>query len=195
MNEQFNEDIRAAVDVLRRGGVILYPTDTVWGIGCDACCSEAVRKVFEIKHRADSKALITLVGSEAQLERTIDEVPDVAYQLIEYSEKPVTIVYDKPLASARIAPELLAEDGSIGVRLTREAFSRALCMALRKPVVSTSANVSGQPAPEVFTQIPPEILEAVDYVCLSRRDEQPGQSQPSTVIRLSTCGLFKILRP
>lgn len=191
----YASDIHAAVDVLRRGGVIAYPTDTVWGIGCDATDSAAVRRIFDIKHRADAKALITLVGSLAQLERTVDGIPEVAYQLIEYSTKPVTIVYDRPLPSARIAPELVAPDGTIGVRVTSEAFSKALCEAFRRPLVSTSANISGQPAPAVYTEISPEILEAVDYVCLSRRAETPSGAVPSSVIRLSEDGLFKILRP
>lgn len=190
----YSEDIRQAVEVLRKGGVILYPTDTVWGLGCDATNSEAVKRIFQIKRRADAKALITLVGSIAQLERTVDEVPEVAYQLIEFSDRPMTIVYDAPLASARIAPELLAEDGTIGVRVTAEEFSAGLCRAFRKPLVSTSANISGSPAPEVYTQIDPEILAAVDYVCLSRRNEAPGGARPSSVIRLSAGGLFKIIR-
>ena len=144
MNDNsFRDDIRAAVDVLRRGGIIVYPTDTVWGIGSDATSSEAVRRVFALKQRADAKALITLVGSLAQLERTVDCIPEVAYQLIEYSERPVTIVYDHPDPAACIAPELLAEDGTIGVRVTTEPFSRALCEAFCKPLVSTSANISG----------------------------------------------------
>ena len=190
----YSEDIRQAVEVLRKGGVILYPTDTVWGLGCDATNSDAVKRIFQIKRRADAKALITLVGSIAQLERTVDEVPEVAYQLIEFSDRPMTIVYDAPLASARIAPELLAEDGTIGVRVTAEEFSAGLCSAFRKPLVSTSANISGSPAPEVYTQIDPEILAAVDYVCLSRRNEAPGGARPSSVIRLSAGGLFKIIR-
>lgn len=190
----YSDDIRRAVDVLRRGGVILYPTDTVWGLGCDATCTEAVKRIFAIKQRSDAKALITLVGSLAQLERTVDGIPEVAYQLIEYSERPLTIVYDGPLPSARIAPELLADDGTIGVRVTSEEFSAELCRAFRKPLVSTSANISGQPAPEVFAQISPEIIAAVDYVCTSRRDEVPGHSRPSSIIRLSAGGLFKIIR-
>ena len=143
MTADFNQDIRAAVSVLRKGGVILYPTDTVWGLGCDATNPEAVRKVFAIKRRSDAKALITLVGSLAQLERTVDCIPEVAYQLIEYADRPTTIIYDHPSAAARIAPELVAEDGTIGVRVTAEAFSSALCTAFRLPLVSTSANISG----------------------------------------------------
>ncbi|MCM1066311.1 MAG: L-threonylcarbamoyladenylate synthase [Muribaculaceae bacterium] len=195
ISPEYASDIRAAVDVLRRGGVIAYPTDTVWGLGCDATDSEAVRRIFDIKRRADAKALITLVGSLAQLERTADGIPEVAYQLIEYSTKPVTIVYDRPLASARIAPELVAPDGTIGVRVTSEAFSKALCDTFLRPLVSTSANISGQAAPTVYTEISPEILAAVDYVCLSRRDEAASGAAPSSVIRLSEDGLFKILRP
>lgn len=196
MNDNsFRDDIRVAVDVLRRGGIIVYPTDTVWGIGCDATSSEAVRRVFAIKQRTDAKALITLVGSLAQLERTVDCIPEVAYQLIEYSERPVTIVYDHPHPAAGIAPELLAEDGTIGVRVTAEAFSRALCEAFRKPLVSTSANISGQPAPATYTEISPEILEDADYVCLTRRNETNSPNKPSSVIRLGESGLFKIIRP
>lgn len=187
---EYTNDIAAAVAVLKRGGVILYPTDTVWGIGCDATNSEAVKKVFQIKGRPDSKALITLVGSEAQLERTVQDVPEVAWQLIEASDRPVTIVYDHGVG---VAPELLASDGSIGVRLTQESFSRSLCQRLNRPLVSTSANKSGEPSPATFSEISPEILEAVDYVCLSRRDED-GPAQPSMVIKISEGGLFKILR-
>lgn len=190
----YTADIRAAADILRKGGIIIYPTDTIWGIGCDATNSEAVRRVFDIKHRADSKALITLVGSEAQLERTVEGIPDVAYQLIEFSEKPITIVYDGVAPAARIAPELLADDGTIGVRLTRDTFSSRLCLALGRPLVSTSANISGEKAPMCFDEISSEILDAADYVCTSRRDEAPAD-KASTVMRLCEDGTFKILRP
>ncbi len=189
---QYTDDIRAAVDVLRRGGIILYPTDTIWGIGCDATDSKAVKKVFEIKRRSDAKALITLVGSEGALERAVDEVPEVAWQLIECSDRPLTIVYDR--AARDIAPELSAEDGSIGVRITREEFSAGLCRAFGKPIVSTSANISGEPSPGCFAEISPEIVNAVDYVCLSRRDETPGTAKPSSIMRLGAGGLFKIIR-
>lgn len=185
-----NNDIKAAVSALRAGGVIVYPTDTVWGIGCDATDSEAVRKVFEIKRRADSKALITLVGSTAALERWVDDVPEVAFQLIEAATHPVTIVYDHPCG---LAPELLAEDGSAAVRVTSEEWSRALCTAFRKPIVSTSANISGCPAPGCFADIDPQILSAADYVAASRRDEAPG-SKPSSVIKLGSGGLISIIR-
>lgn len=186
----YDQDIAAAVAVLKKGGVILYPTDTVWGIGCDATNSAAVKRVYEIKERVDSKALITLVGSEAALERVVSDVPDVAWQLIEASVRPVTIVYDQ---GTGVAPELLAPDGSIGVRLTREEFSQRLCQRLNRPLVSTSANKSGSPSPGSFSEIAPEILEAVDYVCASRRDENEPHA-PSMVIKISEGGLFKILR-
>ncbi len=190
----YTADIREAVKILRNGGVVLYPTDTVWGLGCDACNKEAVDRIFKIKRRNDAKALITLVGSLAQLEHTVDNIPEVAYQLIEYSEKPVTIVYDSPFPGAGIAENLLAPDGTIGVRVTGEEFSSQLCKAFGKPLVSTSANVSGQETPQCFGQISAEIKEAVDYICLSRREED-ASSVPSSVIRLSEGGLFKIIRP
>lgn len=188
------QDLRNAVDVLRKGGVILYPTDTVWGIGCDATNSEAVKKVFRIKQRDDAKALITLVGSVAQLERTVEGIPEVAYQLIEFSERPITIIYDKSAPAAHIAHELHAPDGTIGVRLTNEEFSAALCRTFGKPIVSTSANISGDATPSSFREISQVILDAADYVCTTRRDEESA-TRPSTVMRLSEDGCFKIIRP
>ncbi len=185
------EDIRRAADVMRRGGVILYPTDTVWGIGCDARNSEAVKHIYEIKKRVDNKALITLVGDLGMLERTVCGIPDVAYDLIEFSERPLTIVYDE---GTGVAPELKGIDGTIGVRLTKEDFSQRLCRRVGAPIVSTSANISGEPTPRTFAEISPEILNAVDYVCATRRnDRTPGQ--PSSVMRLSEDGTFKVLRP
>ena len=188
--EQYRDDIAEAVAAMRRGGVIAYPTDTVWGLGCDARNSAAVRRIFEIKRRCEAKALIPLVDSMAMLERTVDEVPEVAEQLIEAAVDPVTVIYDR---GRDVAPELLADDGSIGVRLTREPFSAGLCRAMRGPVVSTSANFSGEPTPLDFSSIDPELLGLTDYVCRSRRDEAPAP-KASTVIKISAGGLFKILR-
>lgn len=190
LSEAQASDIAEATRVLREGGVILYPTDTVWGIGCDARNSRAVRRIFEIKRRSEAKALITLVDSLAALDRVVDDVPEVAAQLAELSDSPVTIIYDH---GRDVAPELLAPDGSIGVRLTREPFSAALCRSLRGPLVSTSANISGEPTPMDFASISPEILAAVDYVCTSRRDEAPA-AKSSSVIKISEGGVFKILR-
>lgn len=186
----YDEDIRQAVEVMRNGGIIAYPTDTIWGIGCDATNSAAVKRVFEIKGRADSKALITLVGNEATLERTVENVPEVAWQLIEATDRPTTIVYDH---GTGIAPELLAEDGSLAVRLTREAFSNRLCQTFRKPIVSTSANISGQTSPKCFAEISQAILDKVDYVCTSNRNATPC-GKASMIIKISDNGVFKIIR-
>lgn len=186
----FNDDIANAVKCIRSGGVILYPTDTVWGIGCDATDSAAVRRIFEIKRRAEAKALISLVNSTDMLERFVDCLPEVALELAELSTTPVTIVYDHPVG---LVPELLAADGSAGLRLTRERYSSALCRMLRRPVVSTSANISGEPTPGVFREISPAIIEAVDYVAFYRRDDLcPARS--SAVIKIGSDCSMKILR-
>lgn len=183
-------DLRAAVETLRRGGLILYPTDTVWGIGCDATNSEAVRRIFRLKNRADSKALITLVADLGMLERTATGIPDVAYELMDCSDRPLTIVYD---GARGVAPELTGPDGTIGIRLPRHQFCQRLCRMLGRPIVSTSANVSGAPTPATFGAISPQILNGVDYVCLTGRDAAPGRA--STVMRLSHNGVFTVIRP
>ena len=185
------EDIKRAVDAMNRGGVIVYPTDTIWGIGCDAANEEAVRHIFEIKHRADSKALITLVDSEARIQHYVRCIPDVAWDLIDCAVRPLTIVYD---GGRNLAPNLLAEDGSIGLRMTQEPFSRELCRRMKRAVVSTSANVSGRPSPHCFAEISEEILSAADYVCTSRRDES-GPGAASTIIRLTESAEVSIIRP
>lgn len=185
-------DIQKAVDVMRRGGVILYPTDTVWGIGCDACRSDAVQRIFRIKGRADGKALISLLASSRDLDRYVSDVPDVAYDLVDLATTPVTVVYDRALVPP-LAPELVAPDGSIGIRVTHENISAELCRRLHRPVVSTSANRSGMPTPATFAEISPEILEAVDYVMTSRRDDTTPH-HPSSVIKLGCDGTVKILR-
>ena len=154
-------DVDAAVAVLKRGGVILYPTDTVWGIGCDATNDDAVRRVYAIKQRDDSKAMLTLVSDLAMLERTVDGIPDVAYDLIEFSERPTTIVYDKGIG---VSPLLLGPDGTLGVRVAGESFCNALVRRFGRPIVSTSANISGQPAARSYDEIAPEVADAVDYI-------------------------------
>ena len=188
------QDIKNAVEVLRRGGVILYPTDTVWGIGCDATNAEAVARVYQIKQRDDSKALICLVDSDARLQRYVRRVPDVAWQLIDSMKdsdsKPTTIILD---GAVNLAPNLIAEDGSIALRITNEAFSKELCYRFQKALVSTSANISGQPAAQNYADIAPELLEAVDYVCQSRRQEHKPH-QPSSIIRLRENGEVTIVR-
>ena len=188
------EDIRKAVEVMRQGGVILYPTDTVWGIGCDATNAEAVKRVYEIKQRDDSKALICLVDSDARLQRYIRNVPDVAWQLIDSLQdsdaKPTTLILD---GAINLAENLIADDGSIGLRITNEPFSKELCYRFQKAIVSTSANISGEPAAQNYCDIDPRILEAVDYVCWSRRQEHKPHT-PSSIIRLKENGEVTIIR-
>lgn len=190
LTHEAQEDIRKAIDVMRRGGIILYPTDTIWGIGCDATNAEAVSKVYQIKQRADAKALITLVDSEAKVGAYVQDVPSMAWDLIDNSQKPLTIIYDHP---RYLAPNLLAPDGSAAIRITREPFSQQLCLQFRRPIVSTSANISGQPSPQTFADISDEIRQAVDYICTSRQQErQPAQ--PSSIIKLSEGNVIKIIR-
>ena len=196
------EDIKNAVEVLRKGGVILYPTDTVWGIGCDATNAEAVKRVYDIKQRDDSKAMICLVDSDARLQRYVRNVPDVAWQLIdslkapegeqagEGTSKPTTIILD---GAVNLAPNLIAEDGSIALRITQEPFSKELCYRFQKALVSTSANISGEPAAQNYCDIDPRIIEQVDYVCWSRRQEHKPHT-PSCIIRLRPDGEVTIIR-
>ena len=184
------EDIRKAVEVLRKGGVILYPTDTVWGIGCDATNSEAVKRVYDIKQRDDSKALICLVDSDARLQRYIRKVPDVAWQLLDCCDKPTTVILD---GAVNLAENLIAEDGSVGIRITQEPFSKELCFRFQKALVSTSANISGEPAAQNYPDIDPKIIEAVDYVCWSRRQEHKPH-KPSSIIKLTEDGQVTIIR-
>ena len=153
------DDIKKAVEVMKKGGVILYPTDTVWGIGCDATNADAVAKVYAIKHRDDSKALICLVDSDARIQRYVRNVPEVAWNLLELAEKPTTVILDN---AVNLAPNLIAEDGSIAMRITRESFSKELCYRFQKPIVSTSANISGEPAAQNYCDISEELINAVD---------------------------------
>jgi L-threonylcarbamoyladenylate synthase len=188
------QDIKNAVEVLRKGGVILYPTDTVWGIGCDATNADAVRRVYQIKQRDDSKALICLVDSDARLQRYVRQVPDVAWQLIDSlkdsDSKPTTLILD---GAVNLASNLIADDGSIALRITNEPFSKELCFRFQKALVSTSANISGEPAAQNYSDIDPRLLEAVDYVCWTRRQEHKPHA-PSSIIRLRQDGQVSIIR-
>ena len=189
------DDIRNAVETMRKGGVILYPTDTVWGIGCDATNAEAVKRIYEIKQRDDSKALICLVDSDARMQRYFRNVPDVAWQLIDSLKgaedaKPTTLILD---GAINLAENLIADDGSLGIRITNEPFSKELCFRFQKAIVSTSANISGEPAAQNYGDIDPRILEAVDYVCWSRRQEHKPHT-PSSIIRLRPNGEVTIIR-
>ena len=189
------DDIKQAVECMRKGGVILYPTDTVWGIGCDATNAEAVKRVYEIKQREDSNALICLVDSDARMQRYFRNVPDVAWQLIDSLKeatdaKPTTLILD---GAINLAPNLIAADGSLGIRITNEPFSKELCFRFQKAIVSTSANISGEPAAQNYCDIDPRILEAVDYVCWSRRQEHKPHT-PSSIIKLKENGEVTVIR-
>ncbi len=184
------EDIKKALAVLRNGGVILYPTDTVWGLGCDATNSDAVDRIYKIKERCDNKAMLSLVPSVAMLERCVGELPEIAEQLIDVAVRPLTIVYDNVKG---LASNLIAADGSAGIRLTSELFSKELCSRFGRPVVSTSANKSGMPTPIVFKEIDADIVNSADYVVNYRQDDM-SEYEPSSVIKLSADGTFKILR-
>ncbi|MBR4242777.1 MAG: threonylcarbamoyl-AMP synthase [Bacteroidaceae bacterium] len=190
MSRDRDTDIQKAIEVLLAGGTILYPTDTIWGIGCDATNPEAVKRVFEIKRREDSKALICLVDSAGRLQRYVRNVPDVAWDIVDLATKPTTLI----LSGANgLAPNLLAEDGSVGLRVTSEVFSHTLCYRFQKAIVSTSANISGEPSPQTFADINPEIIEAVDYVCLSRQRDT-SIHEPSSIIKLGPSGEVTIIR-
>ena len=195
-------DLQQALKVLREGGVILYPTDTVWGIGCDATNEAAVARVYDIKRRVDSKAMLVLLDGAGKLQGYMEKVPETAWMLLETTEpqgdeatrrqgeKALTIIYPR---AKNLAANLLAEDGSVGIRITTEAFSKALCEQLRRPIVSTSANFSGEPAARIFSEISPELLEAVDYVCHYRREDKTV-AQPSSIIKIDEKERITIIR-
>lgn len=185
------DDLRAAVSTLQKGGVILYPTDTVWGLGCDATNAEAVKRIFEIKKRADHKSMLVLLDTPAKLQNYVSEIPDMAWELIELTTKPLTIIYP---GAKNLAENLVAEDGSIGIRITSEFFSKALCQQFRKPIVSTSANISGMPNARCFNEISNEIKSAVDYTVQFRQNETE-LPPPSTIIKLDIGNVIKIIRP
>jgi len=186
----FKEDIEKACQIMQSGGLILYPTDTIWGIGCDATNEEAVQKVYALKQRANNKAMLVLVDGETMLEKYVVSVPSVAWDLIEVDDKPLTIIYPK---AKNLAQSLVGEDGSIGIRITKEAFSQELCTKFRKPIVSTSANVSGEDSPSNFIEISETIRNGVDYVVKYRQNDNT-KSAPSHVILVGEGGLVKVLR-
>ncbi|WP_026915495.1 L-threonylcarbamoyladenylate synthase [Christiangramia portivictoriae] len=187
--EKMEQEVRNCIDVLKKGGIILYPTDTVWGIGCDATNANAVDKIFQLKKREESKALICLVSNFKMLEQYVEDVPETAYDILKYAKKPTTIIYDKPV---HIAENLVSEDDSLGIRVVRDTFCSDLIKKLKRPLVSTSANISGQPTPQSFDQITPQILKGVDYVVnLQRSKKSP---KPSAIIKLSNNGQVSVIR-
>jgi len=184
------DDIKAAIAVLQKGGIILYPTDTIWGLGCDASNEDAVQRIYTIKNRADSKSMLVLMENAALIERYVDELPDVAYDLIELTDKPLTIIFD---GAKNLAKNLIAEDGSIGIRITKEAFSSELIRRFKRPIVSTSANISGKPSPARFSDIDQGIIDSVDFVVKFRQDEIQ-KAVPSSIMKLGRGGEIKIIR-
>ncbi len=183
-------DIKNAVDCLKKGGVIIYPTDTVWGIGCDATNEQAVQRIYQIKQRQDSKAMLCLVDNPNRIQRYFRNVPDVAWDIFDCADQPVTVILD---GAEGVAPCLIAEDGSLGIRVTRDQFSHDICYRLQRPLVSTSANISGMPTSRTFSEIPQEILDKADYVCSFRRGDHVPH-QPSRIIKLSQDSSVKIIR-
>ena len=189
MNEKLKEEIRKTNEVLRNGGIVLYPTDTIWGIGCDATNEEAVKRIYAIKKREDSKSMLVLLDDAGKIASYAD-VPDIALDLIEVTDKPTTIIY--PNAKG-LAPGLIAEDKTIGIRITNEEFSKSLIFRFHKPIVSTSANISGAPSPQNFSEISEEIRNAVDYIVDYRR-EDTRKAAPSSIIKLGMSGEIQIIR-
>jgi len=186
----FEDDIKNSMITLKNGGIILYPTDTLWGLGCDATSHSAVEKIFKIKSRAENKNLIILVNGETMLERYVKEIPEIVYEITGASDSPITIIYPE---GKNLAPGVCSEDGSVAVRICSDAFCNELITRYRKPIISTSANISGKPSPESYSEIDEEIINSADYVVKYRQDDQRKYS-PSPVIKIDRNGVFKILR-
>lgn len=184
------DEVNQALQSIQQGGIILYPTDTIWGIGCDATNTEAIKKIYQLKQRDEAKSMLILVDTENKLESYIRDVPAIAYELIEYAENPLTLVMP---GAKNISPALISSDGSVGIRVSSHPFCQQLIQRLRKPLVSTSANISGQPSPQNFSQISDEIKAGVDYVVNLEQDSH-AVKKPSTIMRLEPDGRFEFLR-
>ena len=184
------EDIKRSLEVLKSGGIILYPTDTIWGLGCDATNEKAVEKIFKIKQRSDQKSMLVLLDNPGKIQSYVNEMPDIAWDLIELSEKPLTIIYS---GAKNLAKNLIAEDGSIGIRISNDEFNQKLLQQFKKPIVSTSANISRESSPQNFNEIKKEIIEQVDYV-VNWKQEDLTKAQPSSIIKLESEGKIQIIR-
>lgn len=184
------DEINKALEVLKNGGVILYPTDTIWGLGCDATNPEAVEKVLKIKNRPAEKSLIVLLDVDSKLQSYVNEIPEVAYDLIEYAENPLTVIFSN---AKNLAPNVINADGSVGIRIVKHDFCTPLLQRFRKPIVSTSANLSGKPSPKYFDDLDPEIIDAVNYV-VDFEQENRSNKKPSTIMKLSPGGQFEFIR-
>jgi L-threonylcarbamoyladenylate synthase len=184
------DEVAKALKIVQEGGIILYPTDTIWGIGCDATNTEAVKKIFKLKHRDEAKSMIILLDTENKLQSYVREVPSIAYDLMEYAENPLTLVMP---GAKNISPALISEDGSVGIRVAKHDFCQQLIQRLRKPLVSTSANISDKPSPQNFDQIDQEIIDGVDYV-VDLEQHITELKKPSTIMRLQPDGRFEFIR-
>lgn len=187
--ENLNDEIQKAFEVIKDGGIILYPTDTVWGIGCDATNPEAVAKIYKLKQRAETQSMIVLMNGERMMYNVFNDIPEVAWQILDFSENPTTLVLDNP---RNVAANIIATDKTLGVRIVKEPFCFKLLERMKKPLVSTSANISGQPTPKSFKEINPEIIKGVDYVVNLQRDKLAGK--PSTIIKLTSDSQVKVIR-
>lgn len=183
------EEIQNAFEIIQQGGIILYPTDTVWGIGCDATNPEAVAKIYKLKQRVETQSMICLMNGEKMMYTVFKEIPEVAWQIIDLSDKPITLILDNP---RNVAPNLIAPDNSLGIRIVKEPFCFKLMERMKKPLVSTSANISGKPTPIAFKDISAEIIKGVDYVVNLNRDKIGGK--PSTIIKLTSDSQVKVIR-
>lgn len=187
--DKIHTEIDQCYEFLAKGGLILYPTDTVWGIGCDATNEAAVAKIYALKQRANSKTMICLVADDRMLERYVDEVPDLAYDILDIATKPTTIVYESPKG---VAKNLVAADNTLAIRIASDKFCQQLIRKFKRPIVSTSANIAGGPTPAIFKEIPEVILKGVDYVVNLERDKI--KSTPSSIILLRNDGTVKVIR-
>ena len=182
-------EVHNAFEVIKNGGIILYPTDTVWGIGCDATNEEAVKKIYALKQREETKSMIVLMNGERMMHNVFKEIPEVAWQILDLSEKPTTLILDNP---RNVAKNIVAEDSTLGVRIVTEPFCFKLMERMKKPLVSTSANISGEPTPKTFKEISPEIIKGVDYVVNLHHDKVC--KNPSTIIKLGLDHQVKVIR-
>jgi L-threonylcarbamoyladenylate synthase len=189
MPQDINQEIHNAYEAIKNGGIILYPTDTVWGIGCDATNSEAVAKIYALKKRAETQSMICLMNGEKMMYNVFKDIPEVAWQILDLSEKPTTLILDNP---RNVAENLIAPDKTLGIRIVKEPFCFKLLERMKKPLVSTSANISGQPTPIAFKDISPEIVKGVDYVVNLHHDKIGGK--PSTIIKLTNDSQVKVIR-
>ena len=187
--ENLNEEVHKAFEIIKEGGIILYPTDTVWGIGCDATNPDALAKIYALKQREETKSMIVLMNGEKMLYNVFKEIPEVAWQIMDLSEKPTTLILDNP---RNVAANIIASDKTLGIRLIKEPFCFKLLERMKKPLVSTSANISGQPTPKSFKEISPEIIKGVDYVVNLHREKIC--QNPSTIIKLTNDSQVKVIR-